>query len=148
MFLFPGEVRISTHSFLVLVSYLHICGAAHSSRLHVSSQRASVKSDESRSSSRTLNSFGFMLLGTQENGRNYGYLAKEAWEWGCRPSCNCGDSFKGKFHHTDVHLLCISMVNRLHDDDEIFSNKIKREESHCTWKTTQKLLYVQLCLNF
>lgn len=48
MILHPTEVR--THSVFPM-SYLHICGAVHSSRLQFSPQRASVQSDESPTSS-------------------------------------------------------------------------------------------------
>lgn len=101
-----------THSSLVLVSYLvHICGAAHRSRLHVSSQRASVKSDESLSSSVcTSDCFGFMFVGAKENGGNYGDRAEETRESGHRPSCNCGQTVKGRRSHTTCTLLCSSVV--------------------------------------
>lgn len=67
-------------------------------RLRVS-QRASVKSDESFSSRpellSTSNSLGFLFEGVQENGRNRGYHAEEAREWGLGPAFNGGQALKG-----------------------------------------------------
>lgn len=71
--MFSREVKLSTHSSLVLVSYLYICSAAHSRRLHVSSQRASVSEPVC-----TSNCFGFMFVGAKEDGGHFGICAEEA----------------------------------------------------------------------
>lgn len=109
-FIFSSKVNLLAHSLLVLVSYLYACAAAHSSRLHVSSQKASVKSDQSLSSRPepgcTSHCFGFTLVGAKENGGNVGLCAQEAWEQAGRPANNCGQTVKGRFSHTawiDLH---------------------------------------------
>lgn len=99
--LFHRKVKLSTYSSLVLVSYLHICVAARSSRLRVSSQRASVKSDESPSSRpEPLTASVSCFVGAKENGGNFGDHAEEARERGHRPACNCGQTVKGSFSHS------------------------------------------------
>ena len=127
-FIFSSKVNLLAHSWFLWATWMLVL--QHTAAAYVSSQKASVKSDQSLSSrpepGYTSHCFGFTLVGAKENGGNVGLCAQEAWEQGGRLANYCGQTVKGRFSRIALIVLRKQITQRR---DNVFTRHKRNKSS-------------------